>query len=50
MPEELAYFLRNGLFADPVSYLVKYFFQKNLSWIHFDRNQINPKDDKDYES
>jgi len=50
IPEELAYFLRDGLFTDFVSDLVRYFLRKDFFRIHLNQNQINLRDDNRYEN
>ena len=50
MPNELAYFLRDCLFADFVSDLVGYFLRKNFFRIHLNQSQINLREDNRYEN
>ncbi len=50
MPDELAYFLRDGSFIDFVSDLVGYFLRKNFFRIHLNQNQIDLRDDNRYEN
>ena len=50
MPEELAYFLRDGSFTDFVSDLARYFLRKKFFRIHLNQNQINLRDDNRYEN
>ncbi len=50
VPNELAYFLRDCLFADFVSNLAGYFFRKDFFWIHANRDQIDLREDNRYES
>ena len=50
MPNELAHFLRDCLFADFVSDLVGYFLRKNFFRIHLNQNQISLREDNPYEN
>jgi hypothetical protein len=50
MPNELAHFLRDGLFADFVSDLAGYLLRKNFFRIHLNQNQINLRKDNRYEN
>jgi hypothetical protein len=50
MPNELAYFLRDCLFADFVSDFVAYFLRKNFSRIHLNQEQIDLREDNRYEN
>ena len=50
MPNELAHFLRDCLFADSVSDLAEYFLRKNFFRIHLNQDQINVREDNRYEN